>query len=136
MINECYRKNRFVQPLGLHALSGAENSNTEAGQTRVLDQRFLENNDDQFLYDENTMQLESVGDKVACPIADSILNACGNIIDAAQYIGVTFDIRKGYNVEGYRNQIVIMWCIQDGVLTYRNHNSADFPSKMGSVEKT
>ena len=45
-----------------------------------------------------------------CPMADSILNSCNNVMDAAQYIGVTFDVRKGYNTEGYRNQILLTWC--------------------------
>jgi len=67
----------------------------------IQDARFFQENNN-FLYDPNDYTMQSVGDDISCPIADSILNACMDIIDAAQYIGVTFDIRKGYNTEGYR----------------------------------
>lgn len=43
-------------------------------------------------------------------MADSILNSCSKVMEAASYIGVTFDVRKGYNTEGYRNQILLQWC--------------------------
>lgn len=39
---------------------------------------------------------------VACPLADNFLNRCSKIIDAAQYIGVTFDTTKDYSLKGYR----------------------------------
>ena len=40
------------------------------------------------------------------------VNRCTNVHPAAELIGVTFDIRKGYNLEGYRNQAVKLWCSQ------------------------
>jgi hypothetical protein len=54
-----------------------------------------EENGSASLYDETKMQKEVTENNPSCPIADSYLNACNNIIDAAQYIGVTFDVRKG-----------------------------------------
>ena len=38
------------------------------------------------------------------------MNRCNNVHPAAELIGVTFDVRKGYNIEGYRNQVVKLWC--------------------------
>ena len=42
------------------------------------------------LYDET--DIDSGVDKVTCPRADNAANACAKIIDAAQYIGVTYDM--------------------------------------------
>jgi len=88
MINDCYRSESFVNARGLaqYSITGEP--------VRVIDQRFL-NKGNKFLFDDNTLERQVVGDDISCPIADSILNACNDIIDASQYIGVTFDIRKG-----------------------------------------
>ena len=49
----------------------------------IIDPRFLKKNKD-FLYDPNTLKRAVIDDEKSCAIADSILNACSNIIDAAQ----------------------------------------------------
>ena len=102
MINDCYKKDRFTQdrgPITVSMQSNFFNAKSKKVQSAGIsldfeDDRFYDRNED-YLFDFNTLEQQSVGDDVSCPIADSILNACMDIIDAAQYIGVTFDIRKG-----------------------------------------
>ena len=79
-------------------------------QTSFRDDHFHHLNDKNFLFDDNSLEAQFVGDDISCPLADNILNACNSIIDAAQYIGVTFDVTVGYNTRGYRQQITKMWC--------------------------
>ena len=39
-----------------------------------------------------------------CLTADILTYKCESLIDAANYIGVTFDIRQGYSMKGYRGK--------------------------------
>ena len=53
------------------------------GMGGIVDARFLKKNKD-FLYDPNSLKRQDLDDEKSCAIADSILNACNDIIDAAQ----------------------------------------------------
>ena len=46
----------------------------------------------------------------ACATADLLTYRCGLPVDAASYIGVTFDISEGYNSQGFRGKLVKHWC--------------------------
>ena len=46
----------------------------------------------------------------ACATADLLTYRCGLPVDAASYIGVTFDISEGYNSQGLRGKLVKHWC--------------------------
>ena len=50
--------------------------------------------------------------KIALGFFDHVLAAykCNRPIDAAAYIGVTFDITKGYSMQGFRGKLVKPWC--------------------------
>jgi len=96
MINDCYRQPSFVNNRGASTFHASANLGQARVQTSFVDERFMEQNEGQFLYDENTFEKQSVGSDVSCPLADNILNACNAIIDAAQYIGVTYDASKTY----------------------------------------
>ena len=45
-----------------------------------------------------------------CLTADILTYKCESPIDAAAYIGVTFDITRGYGQGGYRGKLVKHWC--------------------------
>ena len=99
MINSCYRAPSFVDNRGSSSFTSGANLERGTGyvQTSFTDKRFMAQNEGQFLYDENNWKQQNVGSDVSCPLADNILNACNAIIDAAQYIGVTFDITDEYS---------------------------------------
>ena len=99
MINDCYRSGSFVDHRGATSFSSKANLATGNGflQTSFKDARFMKQTDGNFLYDENTWKQQSVGKETSCPLADSILNKCHKIIDASQYIGVTFDASGPYS---------------------------------------
>ena len=146
LINDCYRRTSFINnpaDRGLEALvaSGSAvgsdtnpflddpNASAEGNSAGgihmydIIDPRFLKKNKN-FLYDPNTLEMSHLDDDKSCGISDTFLNQCGNILDGAQYIGVTFDIRFGYNLDGYRNQIVKMWCAdQNKAQTWGTHRS-------------
>lgn len=138
MINECYRKNRFLNHIKTAQVLidpdfGNRGKRNIGVKQQNQDTRFFAKNAN-FLYDPNDYTHQSVGDDVACPLADNILNACKDIIDAAQYIGVTFDIRKGYNTEGYRSQLVLMWCSWKKKFANNKFDVPDFMHVQGLYE--
>ena len=45
------------------------------------------------LYDEQNLDRQTATN-YKCPDMDTLRNTCGTVIDAAQYIGVTFDVTK------------------------------------------
>lgn len=45
-----------------------------------------------------------------CARADILTFKCEAPVDAAAYIGVTFDITKGYSQAGFRGKLVKHWC--------------------------
>lgn len=94
MIGDCYNEDRFAEKLDGKTVR--RNRKTGAASKTTSNSAF--DNDATFLYDSATIEKEAGAEAPSCPQADSILNACNNIIDAAQYIGVTFDIRKGPDV--------------------------------------
>ena len=133
MINDCYRQGSFVDHRGQSTFHAKADIGQAKVQTSFVDQNFMNRNKD-YLYDENTFERQSVGSDTSCPIADSIINACKNIIDAAQYIGVTYDITGGYSTKGYRSQIVIMWCINRRKFANNRFDVPDFMHVQGVYE--
>ena len=76
MINDCYRKNRFTQHLRTAQVTIDPNWSAVRDRDITVkqqnqDARFFQENDN-FLYDPNTYEMQSVGDDIACPIADRL----------------------------------------------------------------
>merc|ERR1712227_741268 len=88
------------------------------------------------VYDLTSQHEKSEYNDASCPMADNALNMCYNIIDAAQYIGVTFDVRKGYNAEGFRDQIVVLWCSNGKTFANNRFDVPDFMHVQGVYETT
>ena len=45
-----------------------------------------------------------------CLTADILTYRCESPVDASFYLGVTFDVREGYNSQGFRGKLVKHWC--------------------------
>ena len=61
-----------------------------------------------------------------CLTADILTYKCERPIDASFYLGVSFDVKVGYNSEGFRGKIVKHWCRE--MNTYKG--SFDVPDGM------
>ena len=83
------------------------------------------------IYDEQNIERQTEV-SYACPDFDTLRNTCGEVIDAAQYIGVTFDVTKGYNLDGYRNALVLLWCSEEK--KWKGQNIPDFMHVEGVYE--
>ena len=128
MIENCYKKDRYSGDDGGTLTYDSSMPEGVAG----TELKTMPTN----VYDLTSQHEKSEYNDASCPMADNALNMCYNIIDAAQYIGVTFDVRKGYNAEGFRDQIVVLWCSNGKTFANNRFDVPDFMHVQGVYETT
>ena len=128
MIENCYKKDRYSADDGGTLTYDSSMPEGVAGtELKTMPTS---------VYDLTSQHEKSEYNDASCPMADNALNMCYNIIDAAQYIGVTFDVRKGYNAEGFRDQIVVLWCSNGKTFANNRFDVPDFMHVQGVYETT